>query len=127
MKLLRAVFLALLLGGLFAAVTPTEGSVEVYWWQHNDGTPVYVPESFYYDALKIVVCETGGTWNDQAVGRLGESSWFQIHPIHRERFERRGWSWDDAWDPGKNTEIALEIWNEQGWGPWSCRYVVGGG
>lgn len=97
---------------------------EMYWWHHNDGTPVCVPPAFYYDALAVVACETGGTWNPNAVGRLGEASWFQVHPIHAWRFYQRGWTWAEAWDPGKNTEIALEIWYESGFRPWSCSYVL---
>lgn len=104
----------------------------IWWWTTNEGEPVWVPAAFYYDALDIVACETrGNPWNINAVGALGEASWFQIHPIHAQRFYNKGWSWSDAWDPGKNTVIALEIWTEQvnkwgwGWGPWSCNYAVG--
>jgi hypothetical protein len=62
--------------------------------------------------------------NRRATGLYGERGLFQIHVVHRWRFERRGWSWSDAYDAEKNVEVAFEIYTEaRGWWPWSCRPV----
>jgi hypothetical protein len=46
-------------------------------------------------AMRVVACETGGTFDPHAVGDAGERGLFQIHPVHFGRldagrlFERR--------------------------------------
>jgi LysM repeat protein len=60
--------------------------------------------------------------NARIVGGAGERGLFQISPVHRWRFTRRGWSWADAFVPERNIAIAFEIYSEaKGWWPWSCR------
>ena len=60
--------------------------------------------------------------NTFAVGLLGERGLFQIAVVHKWRFERRGWTWDDAFVPDRNVAIAYEIYEEaKGWWPWSCQ------
>lgn len=73
------------------------------------------------DATTIFRCE-GGDW--LGVGDAGERGGFQLHPVHAWRFLQRGWTWDDAFIPKRNVEIAYEIWVEQGWHPWTCRYML---
>lgn len=68
----------------------------------------------------VVECESG--WNPGAVGRAGEASLFQIHPVNFGRFGGR-----NPWDPVANTDVALQMRREQGWWPWSCyRRIYGG-
>ena len=44
---------------------------------------------------------------------------FQINASsHRARLRAHGWTTQDLYDPQVNITIALEIFNEQGWGPW---------
>ena len=44
---------------------------------------------------------------------------FQINAsAHRARLRAHGWTTQDLFDPQVNITIALEIFNEQGWGPW---------
>jgi len=51
----------------------------------------------------------------------GHRGLLQIHPMHAWRFERRGWTWDDAWIAEFNIAIAYELYLESGLQPWSCR------
>lgn len=64
-------------------------------------------------------CES--TMNPRAVGSAGERGLTQIHPIHRQRIERLGFTWDDMFDPVANLTVAFDIYREQGARPWSCR------
>lgn len=77
--------------------------------------------SFSWDcqtAKRVIACES--TWNPQAVGRAGERGLAQVHPIHRQRIEAMGFTWDDMFDPVSNLTVAHALWSEQGWRPWSC-------
>jgi len=69
-------------------------------------------------ALRVVDCETGGKFNHDAVGRAGEIGYFQIHPIHGHPRQR-------LLDPLQNATIALELYQRNGWYPWTCAYIVG--
>jgi hypothetical protein len=77
------------------------------------------------EAIAVAACESGR----DRYGRLDGSSdtngnhygVFQISGIH-------AWRWPDFWenwmDPAKNAQWAYEIWAEQGWKPWSCRWAA---
>ena len=67
-------------------------------------------------AMRIVDCETGGTFYAGSVGDYGERGLFQIHEVHWHKPECSG----DLFDPAYNTACAYSIWLEQGWNPWSC-------
>lgn len=67
-------------------------------------------------AERIVTCESG--WNIHAVSWDGSSyGLFQINAIHF-------WRWPNAWNewdnPEVNTRWAWELYQESGWGIWSC-------
>lgn len=68
------------------------------------------------DALRVAGCESG--WQPRAMGSAGEQGLFQIHPVHFWRFRERGGS--SPMDPVANAAVALEIWTEEGWAPWTC-------
>jgi hypothetical protein len=76
-------------------------------------------------AVNVAACESGMDMS----GRL-DGSWatngnhyglFQISGIHAYK-----WSdFYDAWmDPAKNAQWAYEIYAQQGWYPWSCRWAA---
>lgn len=67
-------------------------------------------------AMRVVDCETGGTFSPFIVGKKGERGCFQIHPIHWGKPQCSG----DLFNPAYNTACAYSIWAAQGWGPWSC-------
>lgn len=79
------------------------------------------------EALLVILgptprCPTGeSTGNPLAVGSAGERGLMQLAAVHAWRFARRGWTWDDAFDPERNIAIAHEIYLESGWQPWTCR------
>ncbi len=77
------------------------------------------------EAIAIAACESG---RDMA-GRL-DGNWatngnhyglFQISYIHAHR-----WSdfYENWMDPAKNAQWAYEIYAQQGWYPWSCRWAA---
>lgn len=68
-------------------------------------------------AMRIVDCETGGTFNPRAVGDDHERGWFQIRFNH---WGKPGCNPVHLFDPAYNTACAYSIWTEQGWRPWSC-------
>ena len=74
------------------------------------------------EALAIVNCES--RFHPNSVGGVGERGLFQVHPIHRKRIERLGYSWDDMFNPYKNVNVAYDIFKEQGWNPWTCKRVL---
>jgi hypothetical protein len=53
------------------------------------------------------------------------SSWglFQINAIHASKFPG---FWEQWMDPAVNAQWAYQIWLQQGWYPWSCRYAAYG-
>ena len=51
-----------------------------------------------------------------AIGALGERGDFQIHPVHSWRFKG---GFDDAFNRYINTYVAAQIYEEQGFTPWT--------
>ena len=67
------------------------------------------------EAVRVATCESG--LNNGAIGRAGERSLFQIHPVHFKRFDPNRLS-SDVW---YGTNAGYTLWSEQGWRPWSCK------
>lgn len=76
--------------------------------------PEVVPE-----AMQVAACESA--FRRVTLGDAGEFGIFQIHPVHLPRFEARYGARTNPFDPEQNATIALEIWREYGWQPWSCQ------
>jgi hypothetical protein len=77
------------------------------------------------EAIGVAACESGRDMN----GRL-DGAWatngnhygvFQISYIHASRWPDFYENW---MDPAKNAQWAFEIWSQQGWYPWSCRWAA---
>lgn len=76
-------------------------------------------------AINVAACESGRDMS----GRL-DGAWatngnhyglFQISGIHASKWA----DFYDAWmDPAKNAQWAYEIYVQQGWYPWSCRWAA---
>lgn len=69
--------------------------------------------------MRVVDCETGGTYNPRSLGRAGERGLFQIHPVNwapmhlnpGRLFERR-----------YNARAAFRLSHGgTDWSPWTCR------
>lgn len=73
------------------------------------------------EAVRVSQCETGGTFDPRSTGAAGERGPMQVHPVHRDRVERMGFTWDQMYEPGPNAEVAAALYAEAGWQPWSCR------
>ena len=70
-------------------------------------------------AMRVVDCETGGTFSPFVVGAEEEKGCFQIHPVHWGKSYCQP---DLLFDPAYNAECAWQInaVEGQGWWPWSC-------
>ncbi len=76
-------------------------------------------------AVAIVRCETGGTFDPNSTGRQGEVGLAQLHPRWQSgRAAKFGWSMNDLYDPAKNLVVAVDLYSESGWSQWSCRRVL---
>ena len=82
-----------------------------------DQPAVDVPVPFAEQAAARAHCES--TWRARAVNPSGATGLYQIMPVHTKRIERLGYSWPDMLDPVANTRIAIDIWREQSWRPWT--------
>lgn len=78
-------------------------------------------------AVNVAHCEAPhddipGALDPNATGDAGEVGLFQIHPsYHAGRAAKFGWSMADLYDPTKNVAVAVDLYAERGWVPWSCR------
>lgn len=72
-------------------------------------------------AVDVARCESVGL-NPHATGDAGERGLFQIHPAyHQERIRRLGFTWDQMYDVAPNVAVAVDLYADSGWGPWSCK------
>ena len=76
------------------------------------------PRDSLSDAVRVAGCES--SWDPQAIGQAGEVGLFQIHGVHAGRVPAGG----DLKDPVTNARVALDIWMQEGWNPWSCRSAL---
>lgn len=76
-------------------------------------------------AQKIAQCESGLDPSAVSPGG-GNHGLFQINTVHRANFTRvTGQPWSPAvYDPHWNSMYAKWLYDQQGWGPWSCRRVL---
>lgn len=71
-------------------------------------------------AVDVADCESLGL-NPHATGDAGERGLFQIHPkYHQDRIRRLGFTWDQMYEVGPNIAVAVDLYAEQGWSPWTC-------
>ncbi|KKL04839.1 hypothetical protein LCGC14_2612080, partial [marine sediment metagenome] len=68
-------------------------------------------------AMRVVKCETGGTFDPTVVGNDRERGCLQIHPVH---WDKPQCDPEFLFDPAYNAACAYSIWEDSGWGPWSC-------
>lgn len=74
-------------------------------------------------ATKIATCES--RMDPNAVSPTNDHGLFQINAVHRADFERvTGQPWSSVYDPYWNTKFARHLFDQQGWGPWTCRKAL---
>jgi len=78
---------------------------------------VQVPAGMAPQLYDRIRCES--SWRPNVVNaESGTAGLLQVHPVHRTRIERMGFSWLDMLSPSPNIAVAAAIWREQGWLPW---------
>ena len=83
------------------------------------GHTMLVKAEFARTYLAVAYCESG--YDEKAEGALGERGFLQIHPVHKDRIERLGYTWDDMYTLWPNLVVAYDIWlDSESWEQWSC-------
>lgn len=80
------------------------------------------PEAVIRQAVVVAGCESG--WDPRKTGAAGEFGLFQVHPVHADLFTELGLPGLGPHDPLTNARVALSIWQDEGWSPWSCASLV---
>lgn len=76
-------------------------------------------------AVRVSSCETGGTFDPTVVNASGHTGLFQIsRRYHEARVNRLGFTWDQMREAWPNITVAADLYAEQGWRPWTCRYAA---
>lgn len=76
-------------------------------------------------AVRVSSCETGGTFNPTVVNSSGHTGLFQLSPrYHTARAARLGFSWPQMSEARPNALVAADLFAEQQWRPWTCRYAA---
>lgn len=72
-------------------------------------------------AVRVAWCES----NDKPAVRNGQFyGLFQVGVrVHAERISRLGYTTADMLTPEPNIRVALDLYAEQGWTPWSCKHA----
>ena len=118
MRKMRAVYLIItLIAALFLSACTPHQSV-AFWFGDN--------ATVHREAVAVVGCETGGTWNPGAVSRTGDHGLFQINRYYHERAftQVTGQPWSKVYDPFWNARYARWLYDQKSWQPWVCRSVL---
>ena len=76
-------------------------------------------------AVRVSGCETGHTYNPAVVNSSGHTGLFQLSPRwHTARAQRLGFSWAQMREAEPNALVAADLYAEQGWRPWTCRWAA---
>ena len=91
------------------------GACTPEWWISH-----YFPEQ-YDKAANVAWCESRMQPDAVSPGG-GNHGLFQINNVHADSFERvTGVPWETGrYHPGINTRFARWLYDQQGWGPWTC-------
>lgn len=75
-------------------------------------------------ARRIAKCES--EMNPNAKSRTNDHGLFQINYVHRNAFPQVTGSpfFNGAYNPYENAEYARDLYNRQGWRPWTCRKAL---
>lgn len=120
MSYLRTALVGVVMGLLLTAATVRAAPEPVTWWVADLQRPALeVPAAWAASAPAIAMCES--SMNPAAVNReSGATGLFQIMEIHTRRIQRLGYTWADMLHGVPNTLVAIDLWREQSWAPWSC-------
>lgn len=86
----------------------------------------FSPDRQYDNAVRIVGCETGYTWDRFVISHTDDHGLFQINRRwNSDPWERPFWWGKDIYDPVVNTQWAHYYWRTRGWSDWVCAGMVG--
>lgn len=81
----------------------------------------FIPDAMRQGAMLVLPCENREL-DPRAVSSTGDTGLWQVNGYwQRDRITRMGFTPDDMLAAGPNTQVAVAIWSEQGFTPWSCR------
>ena len=98
------------------ATTPVKTGVE----QWRKLVTFYFPASQVDKALAVMSGESGG--NPKALSPTCDRGLFQINCVHSAKV---GGDLNKLYDPEINVQVALQIWEDQGWCPWTVGRSLG--
>jgi hypothetical protein len=76
------------------------------------------------EAVNVAGCETGHTY-DPSSRNGSHVGLFQLsETYHRARAERLGFQWSQMVEARANVAVAADLYAEQGWQPWTCRWAA---
>ena len=74
-------------------------------------------------AVRVAGCES--RYDPAVVNSSGHTGLFQLSPrYHTARAQRLGFSWAQMREAEPNALVAADLYAEQGWGPWTCRWAA---
>lgn len=84
----------------------------------------YFPVWAVDDAMWVIGCETGWTYDPNSKNKWsGASGYFQHMPRYwAERSAKAGWAGYSIFHPEANVAVAAWLWGQTGtWAHWSCK------
>ena len=90
-------------------------SPQVEQWRWNVASRW--PANEVDNALSVMACESGGNPNANALtDREDSRGLMQINVLAHPQ-----WAGLNLFDSDTNLDVAYQLWQAQGWGPWSCK------
>ena len=83
-----------------------------------------IPPAMLRDGPYVLACENREL-DARAVSETGDIGVWQISAYwQRKRLAQMGLTVEDLYDPHLNTVVAIAIWEDRGWGAWSCGRTI---
>lgn len=81
------------------------------------------------EAVRVAGCESTGDASGQRLNPAAMNGahygLFQVsRTYHDARVRRLGFTWEQMTEAGPNAVVAADLYGEQRWGPWECRWAA---
>ena len=94
------------------------------WIIDPEQPAIAVPAAWATDAPAVIQCES--RWDPAAISPTGDYGLLQLNKRWQEgRANRMGYEWSQMLEPEPNIRVAIAIWEEQSWRPWTCATKLG--
>lgn len=100
----------------FGQILASSKTIETEEWTDERRAREAIYIYFGNDKVAYAIARAESGFNCKAVSHTGDYGLFQINKVHLWRFEKEGLDWSNCWD---NAKVARQIYEEQGWYPWS--------